>query len=273
VKAVAVEPTIDTHCHILPGLDDGPVTLDGAMEMARLAVADGVRHAVATPHLEAWNPEVCRRAQAGVQALQRELALSNVSLALHSGAEMMLTRVLLDPSDHARLHTLNGTRYILIELPACDYPLYTSEVVFALQLRGLVPILAHPERNAAIQDDLNRLADLVERGLLSQITAHSLLDGADRQVRRCAEQMLKRGLAHLIASDAHDSTLRGPGLSAGVRAAGRILGRERAEAMVTRIPEAILADRDVDPAVLAPPEPVRWWRGFRFLRRDDSEDE
>lgn len=266
------EPTIDIHCHILPGLDDGPSSLDTALEMARLAVADGVADVVATPHLESWHVETCRKVQATVQSLQREVALNGMKLALHSGAEMMVTPALLDIPQHERLHTLNGSRYLLIELPAWDYPLCTAEAIFALQLRGLVPILAHPERNAVIQDDINRLARLVERGVLTQITASSLLDGAVREVRRCAQRLLEHGLAHLIASDAHDPRLRGPALSAGVRAAGRMVGTKRAEAMVTRIPEAILADRPVDAAALAPPEPERRWRGFRLLRRGDHDD-
>ena len=271
IPALSIAAT-DTHCHILPGLDDGPQSLDAAVEMAWLAMDDGVARVVATPHLDSWNVDACRRAQAGVRSLQRELALSGVRLTMLSGAEMMVTPALLETPAHDRLHTLNGSRYLLIELPGGDFPLYTAEAIFALQLRGLVPILAHPERNAVIQDDINRLAALVERGVLTQITARSLLDRATRNERRCAQQLLKRGLAHLIASDAHDTGPRGPCLSAGVRAAGRIVGQQRAEAMVTRIPDALLSDQDVAPTALAAPEPVRWWRGIHFLRRDGRND-
>ena len=238
--------------------------------MARLAAADGVRRVVATPHLQGWNVRGCLRAEAGVQSLLRELSLGRVRLQVYRGAELMVTHDLLEPSHHEREHTLNRSRYVLLELPMYDYPLYTEDVVFGLQMRGLVPVLAHPERSAPLQDDINRMAALARRGVLGQVTASSLTERADRKVRRCAERLVKRGFIHLIASDAHDPTRRGPGLSEGVGAAARLVGEERARAMVTRIPEAILADRPIDPSWLAPPQPARWWRVLLDLGSEEA---
>ncbi|PWH18773.1 MAG: hypothetical protein DDG58_06065 [Ardenticatenia bacterium] len=250
---------IDTHCHILPGLDDGAASLEEALAMARIAVADGVHRLVATPHQEGWNAAACQHVQAAVQNLQRELNLNGIPLSLSSGMELLVTHDLLQTSDDERAHTLNGSRYILLELPAFDYPLYTAEVIFSLQLRGLVPILAHPERNAVIQDDIGCAVRLLQRGVLMQVSADSLSPAADRAVRRCAQELLRRGLVHLLASDAHNASRRAPRLAAGVQAAARIVGSERAQAMVTRIPEAILADRELDMAAIAAPTPRRWW--------------
>lgn len=249
---------IDTHCHILPGLDDGAASLDEALTMARIAVADGVHRIVATPHQEGWSAAACQRVQAAVQNLQRELNLNSIPLSLSYGMELLVTHALLQSSGDERAHTLNGSRYILLELPAFDYPLYTAEVVFSLQLRGLLPILAHPERNAVIQNDISRAARLAQRGVLIQLTADSLSPSADRDVRRCAQELLRRGLVHLLASDAHNAGRRAPHLAAGVRAAARIVGQERARAMVTSVPEAMLGDRELDIETMAPPP--RWWQ-------------
>ncbi|MCS7261620.1 MAG: capsular biosynthesis protein [Anaerolineae bacterium] len=261
---------IDTHCHILPGLDDGAASLDEALRMARIAVAEGVRWIVATPHQEGWSATACQRIQAAVQNLQRELNLNGIPLSLSSGVELLVTHTLLQTSGDERVHTLNGSRYVLLELPAFDYPLYTAEVIFSLQLRGLVPILAHPERNVIIQDDISRIVRLVQRGVLVQLSVDSLSPSADRDVRRCAQELLRRGLVHLLASDAHNAGRRAPRLAAGVRAAARIVGLERAQAMVTSVPEAILGDRELDIEMMTPPSPRRWWQRL-FDTRDDSE--
>jgi protein-tyrosine phosphatase len=260
---------IDTHCHILPGLDDGPGSLDEALQMARVAAADGVRRVVATPHQEGWDVTASERVQAEVGHFQRELSLCGIALEVMGGAELMMSHELLNQTGAERMHTIGGSRYLLVELPAFDYPLYTAEVIFALQLRGLTPIVAHPERNAVIQDDLNRMARLVQRGVLGQLTADSLLPDADRGVRRTADQLVRRGLVHLMASDAHDADRRGPCLSEGVRAAACIVGQEQAEALVTRVPAAVLADQEVD-ADMFRPEPVHWWSGLRLRRRDPA---
>jgi protein-tyrosine phosphatase len=177
--------------------------------------------------------------------LQRELHLANNGLSQSIGCELRLGPELLLDSGNERMHTLNRSRYLLVELPPAEFPPYTEAVIFELQLRGLVPIVAHPERNAAIQDDPERYARLVERGVMGQLTARSLLATADRRTRQTAERLLKYGLVHVLASDAHDADERAPDLAQGLAAVARIVGRQQAEAMLYRIPEAIWSDRDL----------------------------
>lgn len=236
---------IDIHCHILPAVDDGPSSLDEAVMMARLAAASGVRRIVATPHQLAWDPTAIRNILAGVQRLQRELHLAGIGLSLTTGCELRLGPELLLESGNERLHTLNRSRYLLVELPAAEFPPYTEALIFELQVRGLVPVVAHPERNAAIQEDPDRYVRLVERGVMGQLTASSLSAAAERRTRQTAERLLRRGLVHVLASDAHDADQRAPDLAQGLAAVARIVGRQQAEAMVYRIPEAIWSDRDL----------------------------
>jgi len=236
---------IDIHCHILPGVDDGPRTVEEALLMARLAVASGVRRVVATPHLGGWEVTAAQHLVAQVHHLQRELNLSGIELTLAAGYEVRLSPQLLLPADNERMYTLNRSRYLLVELPAAEYPPYTEAIIFELQLRGLAVILAHPERNPGIQADPERMGRLVERGVLGQLTASSLLPGAERRIRHTAERLLKQGWVHVLASDAHDADGRAPNLAQGLAAVARQVGRQQAEAMATRIPEAILADRTI----------------------------
>jgi len=159
---------------------------------------------------------------------------------------------------------LNGSRYILVELPLQSYPPYTGQVLFDLQVRGYRPILAHPERNETIQGDHHLLENLVERGMLAQLTASSLLGAWGPRAKKTAEVFLERHLVHVIATDAHHvEGFRAPVLSRGFQAATRLIGQEAATAMVLHIPEKILADQDVDPEPpLAAPSRRSWlfWR-------------
>lgn len=252
---------IDIHCHILPAVDDGAGSLEEALSMARVAVTDGVRHMVATPHQMGWD---CQAVAASVRQLQHHLEDSGILLDLAPGVEMHVSPDLLQRTGGERGCTLNGSRYVLLELPLTDYPLYTDEVVFDLQLRGLVPILAHPERNLAIQTNPDLLMNLAERGVLGQMTASSLLDGVDRHTRVTAESLLTRGLVQVLATDGHDAHHRAPRLSESVDAAARVVGGEQAEAMVTSIPEAILADQEMTTQIPQPAKSGRRWRGLRL---------
>src|SRR5581483_3540335 len=108
---------------------------------------------------------------------------------------------------------INGGRYLLVEWPVDQYPSWSDEVIFTLQVRGISPIIAHAERYRVVQRDPERLARLVERGVLVQVTAASLLGEAGHAVRQTAELLVRRSLAHVLATDSHGPTHRSPRLS------------------------------------------------------------
>jgi len=250
---------IDIHCHILPELDDGAANLETALDMARLAAADGITRLAATPHMKCWQADLCHSLPGRLEALQRELNLNGIPLRLTGGSEVGIGPELKEDPGDERSYTLNGSRYLLLELPVTDYPLYTDDLVFDLQLRGLTPIIAHPERNVAIQDDLHLMVRLAHRGVLGQLTGDSLLARADRRTRQAAEEMLQRGLVHVIASDGHDGVHRPPQLAAAAGRAAQLVGEARAQAMVTLVPAAILDDEPVG-GLLPRVERRRWWQ-------------
>ncbi|MBI2864637.1 MAG: hypothetical protein HYX94_08770 [Chloroflexi bacterium] len=254
---------IDIHTHILPGVDDGAQSLEDSLEMARAAAADGVRTIVATPHGSEWStgcnwPEVVGR----VKALQTELDRSGVNVKVAPGLEVYLAPGLATQLEEGSAFPLNGGRYILVEMPLNQFPIYAEQAIFELQLRGLVPIVAHPERNAGIQKDPQKLQVLVERGALGQVTAASLSGGFGSRTRETARLLLQRNLVHVIASDAHSPAgHRSPILSAGVAEAASIIGEERAKAMVAAIPAAILDNREfkVEPPLEARRRAWAFW--------------
>ncbi len=250
---------IDIHSHILAGLDDGAQTLADSIAMAEMAWEDGVDQIVATPHNADWRGSKRDRILSLVKELQGELDARGIGLRVFPGVEVYITPDLVDQLATGQAFTLDRTRYLLLELPLSAYPLYTEQVIFELQVKGITPILAHPERNAVMIDNPNILCTLVERGVLAQLTAASLVGLFGPLVQERAKRFLEHNMAHLIASDAHTLTGRSPVLSGGVEEAAKVIGRERALAMVEDVPATLLRDEDV---IVEPPKryvPARKW--------------
>ena len=262
---------IDIHTHVLPGVDDGVRSEDEAIEFARVAVADGVRTLVATPHCREGF-FVNERAQVldAVAALRTLLAVSGVALELLPGAEVHLCEDLVARVRDGRAPTLadNG-KTLLLELSMSQYPVEIERVVFELRLAGLVVVFAHPERIRFFQDDVARYETLVRQGSYGQITTGSLLGQFGEPTRRFSEQLVRRRLVHVIASDSHNVRGRPPTLRAAVEAVGEMIGIDEAERMVGAVPELLL--RGESPEVAPPLAPSRSrWSVSQWFRRSEE---
>ncbi len=253
---------IDTHTHILPAIDDGADDLEVALDMARMAVADGVHHMIATPHNADWEEKEQREGMfERLHSLQAAVEDANIGLNLYLGSEIHITPDVVQRIKLGQMLTLNGSRYILLELPFFAFPPYLDQVLFELALEGIMPILAHAERYSAVQEKIELIFPLVERGLLVQITSGSLGGTFGSQARQTAIALLQRKLAHIIASDAHNIDHRPPLLSEAVTIAAEYVGRDQAERMVTEIPRAILDNVPIAVPPPLPPQRRRKWFG------------
>jgi protein-tyrosine phosphatase len=210
---------IDLHCHLLPGLDDGPETLSGALEMARAAVATGTTVMVATPHIdEHWGVrpmQVAERAATLVGALDQE----GIELEVLTGGELDLTRMANLTSEELDTVRLGKGPYLLIEAPLSPSADGFDMVVERIHARGESILLAHPERSPLFQRHPERLVRLVQRGVLCSITAGSIVGRFGESVRAFTLELLRGGLAHDIASDSHDHLRRPPGIGEALLAA------------------------------------------------------
>jgi protein-tyrosine phosphatase len=227
----------DLHCHILPGVDDGPATMEGALALARAQVREGVGRVVATPHhgqrLRVEAPAI----RAGVAALNAQLEREGIDLEVVPGAEVAMARLPDLKADDLGALALGGGGWILLEAPmAAEFPVETA--VRGVQRAGFGVLLAHPERCAVFSRDVDRLERLVAEGARTSITASSLTGAFGGTARAAAEAMLERGLVHNVASDAHDTSRRAPDLMTALRAAGL---RERAAQWCEALPQELLS--------------------------------
>lgn len=256
---------IDIHCHILPNIDDGPKSIAMSLEMARVALDDGITTIVATPHgRKSWEVHGVYSVDIVHQrlaTLHAALAEADLPLEVVPGTELFYEADLPARLKAGELLPYGSTRTVLMEMPNDILRSSLEQGLFAMQLAGYQVVLAHPERIKIVQDDPNILLPLIERGVLMQLTADTLTSRQGDAMRRLAETLLTHGLIHVLASDGHGSHLqRMPLISAARRLAADLVGEATATALVVDTPAAILADQ---PIQLPQPQPVRrirWWR-------------
>jgi protein-tyrosine phosphatase len=231
---------IDLHSHILPGVDDGPATLEESLELARRAAADGVRVVAATPHVRDDYPTEPATMERRVAELDAAIRREDIPLDVRPGAEIAIEWLdRLSDDDLVRFGLAGSPHHLLIEFPYAGWPLSLHEWVFRLVTRQITPVIAHPERNAEVQADPEELRPLVDAGALVQITAASLAGRIGRASRVAALALIKLGLAHVLASDAHTPGVREEGLLA---AAEAVEDPDLARWLTQDVPTAIVTD-------------------------------
>lgn len=233
------EGFIDVHCHILPGLDDGAPSMEDSLRMVAIARADGVAGIVATPHiLQGLYENSCE----AIGQATSELQLSQDSCQIYQGAEMRITRALVDGVDRNSLQMINGKTHLLLELPSRSVPPLDvmEKIVRNLRAAGVVPLIAHPERNLVLRDTPCYMHRLAIHGALFQVTAMSITNDLGNDVRRSVFRMIRYGLVHVVASDAHDPLKRPPVLSRAFHVICDEFGQGKAEELFMENPLKII---------------------------------
>jgi protein-tyrosine phosphatase len=239
---------IDIHAHILPGVDDGAKDLEQSLEMVRMAVKDGIKVMVATPHLfkgkvfdltQLNNKEIIFQ---HVAQLRQRLSEEKIPLEIIPGCDFPLGFESLQLLEDGLALTINdANRYLLLELPDTALPPAMEEICFHLQSKRITPIITHPERHLIIQEMPHKLKRLIDLGCLVQMTGNSLTGWFGKRVKKISRQLIKLGYIHLLATDAHDPKHRPPLLREAVAELSRLVGKNRAQAMVNDIPAKIIA--------------------------------
>jgi protein-tyrosine phosphatase len=236
---------IDIHCHPLPGVDDGAHSFEEAVRMCRMAAADGITHLVATPHCNysyTFDPQLNRQLLSQLQRTVGEKPQLLLGCDFHLSYDNIQQCV-----QGSRDFTINGTSYLLVELPNQFIPDHLSRVYYDIQVAGLNPIITHPERNPLINRKPELLRDWVSNGCLVQVTAQSYTGGFGSRARKFSERLLDEGLIHIFATDAHDVKRRPPILSHCYHKVAEAKGEEIADLLMRQNPEAVIQGRPLPP--------------------------
>jgi len=240
---------IDLHCHILPGLDDGPPSLDIALKMCDIAVEDGISTIVATPHMLNGMFNITPQLVFDhVAEMSEALDKASIPLTILPGADVHVDSGLPDYLTRGDVLTLaDQHRHILLELPQDIVPRELGGLLFQVQLKGVIPIITHPERNIEIQQNPGLLNDMIQANSLAQITADSIVGVFGSRVQECAIKLLQSRMAHLVATDAHNIEHRAPRLSQARKIVEETIGPEETTRIFSQWPAMILAGKHFEP--------------------------
>jgi protein-tyrosine phosphatase len=243
---------IDTHCHILPGLDDGPSDWDQSLRLATLLELDGITEVIATPHLlgQFDNLDRAERIREDVRFLNDKLRDSGLDLKVFPGAEVRLDRRITGLLEENKLLTLADSRYVLVELPSEIWIDIESFIRDLVQM-GYAPVIAHVERLLYLLQKPGVLHRWLEAGAFLQVTAPGLLNGWGRQVADFGWNLVLSGMASLVATDAHDGSTRKPRLKDVYEQIVAWMGLHIAERLCCINPQSVLESEKMQPVFLA----------------------
>ena len=202
---------IDFHNHIIPNLDDGSKSIDMSISMLKEAESQGITDIVNTVHYQ--HPKMEKKDTSykfiinEINKFQKIVYDNNINIKIHPASEVFfkfnLTEILDNP-----ITTFGNGKYMLIEFQRLFFPKGYEDEIFKIQLKGITPIIAHPERYRGIQKDLNLAKEWIDRGYLIQIDCASIIGGFGKETKMAAIELLKNGLCHLIGSDSHNNKNR-----------------------------------------------------------------
>jgi protein-tyrosine phosphatase len=247
---------IDLHCHILPGVDDGPKNIDESLEMVRIFIKAGYRQVVATPHQvpgTTWMPSI-EEIRILLVELNHVIKTVGLDFDVLPGMEISFDPLLPDLLEKGRLLPLGNTSCVLIETPFQQLPLGWEQVVFAILARGYFILLAHPERCVQLAARPRMVDRLIESGIYFQVNWGSFLGYHGRAALQMALRLADSGYIHCLATDSHNSLERH---AAHVRLAAakieKVIGRENLQRIASENPLRIL--RNTHPLPMKKPDP------------------
>jgi protein-tyrosine phosphatase len=239
-------------------MDDGAKSLEESVAMLRMAAGAGTTDIVATPHADLqyrFQPDLIEERIAG---LEREIG----SLPrIHRGCDFHLVfdniqEALANPARY----TIDHRRYLLVEFSEMAIFANTTEIFDRMLAAGMVPVITHPERNPLLRQRIPILQEWAGMGCLLQVTSGSLLGGFGRKAEEFCDVLMRHGLVHVVASDAHDTRFRTPDLRPAREHVVKHYGEEIATFLFEANPRAIVDGEPLPPPPDAPPAPKKWYR-------------
>lgn len=253
---------IDTHSHILAGIDDGADTMEETKQLLDKALEEGLTGIIATPHAHHPNfPTDVQKTKQQLAITNAYIAEQNLPIQVYSGNECRLSDKLPERLATGESLTLADSRYVLLELPSSGVPAYTVPIIQQLIAANYTPIIAHAERNQGVIEKPERLERLLLHGALAQVTSGSLVGSFGKAIQRTAFSLLDANLIHCYGSDVHNMSKRPYAFKEGLA----VLEKKKQHEMIKilmRNNEAILKDTHM---VILEPQKVskaKWWKLF-----------
>ncbi len=235
---------IDVHCHILPGIDDGPDTMARAVAMARVAYQSGIDKIIATPHFMNGVYKGDKAAiEKSVRQFSRVLKHERIGIAVFSGAEIRISPDIGTRMAKGMLPSLAGSRYYLVELPDIFIKDGVVRVMRQLRDHGAIVVIAHPERNYTLLKNPGVITDLVKEKVGFQLTGDSVLGKNGKMSKNLSKELIKNGQVWFVASDGHDPEFRRPVLNHVFKAVKKMSNEKTARKILMEYPEMLLENR------------------------------
>ena len=208
-----LQPTIDIHCHILPGVDDGAPDMATSLEMLRIADKNGITHMILTPHHKPMHHNVSPEHNVSYRKKLQEAAKdAGIKVKLFSGNEIYYSDETMEELIAGKICSMAGSDYVLVEFHPTNPYMAIQNAISRVQAAGFIPIIAHVERYSDIVSHPARVGDLIEMGCYIQVNASSVMGGYGFGISHFTRKLLKEELVHFVASDAHDRGRRAPQL-------------------------------------------------------------
>lgn len=245
---------IDIHHHIIPQIDDGAQDDEMTLKMLKMAVEEGITKIIATPHYilgcnqyKEYEDIVNR-----VQYVNEIAKNNNLNIEIYPGNEVFIDSGIDEWVINKKVVTLNHSKYLLVESSLSGVPDFIDQVLYQLQLKGIIMILAHPERYKNIQKSPNKLIPHIEKGMLVQVNVGSILGIFGEEVQKTVENLIKHNMVHFVATDAHSDGRRSPKCKEAFTKVIEWVGEEKAAKLFIENPKAILENQ-----FIAYEEPIR----------------
>ena len=224
-----MERFVDTHCHILAGVDDGAQTIEDMQQMLRMAYEDGIHYIIATPH---HHPRRGRKSPGALRqqlkTAREEAAKISDRLRVYLGTEVYFGQDVPDRLRERRILTMNRTQFVLVEFSHSDTYEYICQGIQQLQMKGFEVILAHVERYGCMYKSLENVEHLTHMGVRLQVNADSITGENGWKMKRFTRQLLDRRLVFCVGTDAHDAKKRPPRMRAAAEYVTKKCGEEYA---------------------------------------------
>ena len=208
-----MQTSIDIHCHILPGVDDGSPDTETSIEMLRIAEKNGIRQMILTPHYKPMHHNVSPEHNDKYTGRLQKLAdNAGIAIKLFSGNEIYYSDETYDNLVDGKVHTMAGSDYVLVEFHPTNPYKAIHNGLYQVQAAGYIPILAHVERYGEIVSHISYVDELTEMGCLIQVNASSIMGKYGFGISHFTKKLLKKELVDFVATDAHDAKSRAPEL-------------------------------------------------------------